>query len=183
MLLKGRGICLITSLIQNSTPTGSVSSNGLSNAEIDSLLITDTIAVSALASLCETAIDTEFETRKEAVETAKKLIELEETWTEYIENQTAKITELGNVFTRDSNIVELVAAAAGEILNLSYELKVEKTIILTEDKTLVELAYENYYENFKDDPDGAIEYLRTSNNFTDDEFFLLPKGKGVKIYV
>ena len=174
---------LITSLIQNSTPTGSVSSNGLSNAEIDSLLINDTTAVSALASLCETAIDTEFETRKEAVETAKKLIELEETWTEYIETQTAKITELGNVFTRDSNIVELVAAAAGEILNLSYELKVEKTIILTEDKTLVELAYENYYENFKDDPDGAIEYLRTSNNFTDDEFFLLPKGKGVKIYV
>lgn len=174
---------LITSLIQNSTPSGSVSSKGLNTADIDTLLINDTTAISALASLCETAIDANYETRKEAVETAKKLIELEETWTEFIETQTSKITDLAATFTRDSNIVELVAAAAGEILNLSYELKVEKTVILTEDKTLVELAYENYYDNFKDDPDGTIDYLRTSNDFTDDEFFLLPKGKEVKIYV
>ena len=174
---------LISNLITNSTPSGSVSSKGLNNLEIDTLLINDTAAVSALASLCATAIDTEFETRKEAVETAKKLIELEETWTEFIETQTSKITDLSAVFSRDSNIVELVASAAGEILNLSYELKVEKTIVLTEDKTLVEIAYENYYDNFKDDPDKTIDYLRTSNDFTDDEFFLLPKGKEVKIYV
>ncbi len=174
---------LISNLITSSTPSGAVTSKGLKNNEIDNLLINDTAAISALASLCETSIDSIYETRKEAVEAAKKLIELEETWTDFVEEQTAKITELNDVFIRDNDVVELVSAAAGEILRQSYELKVEKTLILTEDKTLVEIAYENYYDDFKADPDKTIEYLRTSNDLTDDDFFLLPKGSEVKIYV
>lgn len=174
---------LIGNLKTNSTPSGIKTVTGLKPTEIDNLLINDTSAISALAAVSENAVNTNFETRKEAVEAAKKLIELEETWTEFIEEQAAKITELNDVFIRDTGIVELVAAAAGVILKQSYELKVEKTIVLTEDKTLVEIAYENYEERFKDDPDGTVEYLRTSNNLNDDDFFLLPKGSEVKIYV
>lgn len=174
---------LINGLISNSTPVGVITSKGLKNSQIDTLLINDTMAISALASLSETVIDSDFQTRKEAVETAKKLIELEETWTNYIEEETAKITELGDVFIRNNDIVELVSAAAGVILKESYELKVEKTIVLSEDKTPVEIAYENYPDEFKENPDATIEYLLTSNDLTDEDFFLLPKGREVKIYV
>ena len=174
---------LINGLISNSTPVGVITSKGPKNSQIDTLLINDTMAISALASLSETVIDSDFQTRKEAVETAKKLIELEETWTNYIEEETAKITELGDVFIRNNDIVELVSAAAGVILKESYELKVEKTIVLSEDKTPVEIAYENYPDEFKENPDATIEYLLTSNDLTDEEFFLLPKGREVKIYV
>lgn len=174
---------LISSLISNSTPSGGITSKGLKSDDIDALLINDVAATSALASLAETIIDSQFETRKEAVEAAKKIIELEETWTTYIEEETAKITDLQDVFIRNNDIVGLVSAAAGEILKQSYELKVEKTIVLSEDKTLVEIAYENYYDDFKENPDKTIEYLRTSNELTDADFFLLPKGREVKIYV
>lgn len=173
---------LISSLITSSTPQ-SGATDGLKTTEIDVLLINDVAAVSAISSVCESAIDAIFETRKEAVEIAKNLIELEETWTEFIEQQSEKITELTDAFIRDTGIVELVSAAAGEVLKQSYELKVEKTIILSEDKTLIEIAYENYPDNFKEDPDGTIDYLRKSNDFTDDEFFLINKGREIKIYV
>ena len=174
---------LVSSLITDSKPSRVVTSKGLKNDEIDTLLINDTAAISALAALSETIIDSTFQTRKEAVEAAKKLIDLEETWTTYIESETAKINELNDVFIRNNDIVELVSAAAGEVLKQSYELKVEKTIILTEDKTLVEIAYENYPDDFKENPDGTIEYLRNTNDLTDDDFFLLPKGREIKIYV
>lgn len=72
---------------------------------------------------------------------------------------------------------------ANEILERSYKLKVEQKITLTEDKTPIQLAYKYYNEDFRNDPDGTLEYLIRTNNFTDEQFFLIPRGTEVKIYV
>lgn len=171
---------LIGSLMTAAKPTSGIE---LQKTDIDNLLINDVSAVSALAALCENSVNVNFETRKEAIEVAKGLIQLEEQWTEFIEEQISQIKDLNNTIIRDSGIVELIAATCGEILKQSYELKVEKTVVLTEDKTILELAAEHYSETFKDNPDKTIDYLIKSNGFQDDAFLLVQRGSEVKIYV
>lgn len=171
---------LVSSLMSFAHSGGS---SGPSRAQIDSLLINDTAATSALSALCENSVDANYTTREEAVETVTEIITLEEMWTDFIEEQIDAITELGDVIIRDTGITELVAAACGEILRQSWELRVEKTIILSQDKTIIELAYENYPAEFEADPDATVEYLISSNKFEGDEIFLLEKGREVKIYV
>ena len=161
-------------------PTGTTT---LQKSDIDNILINDSAASSALAAISESVVNADYTTRKEAVEVAKGLEELERTWTEFIEEQISNIDDLNNTIIRDSGINEVVSSACGEILNNSYELKVEKTIVLSEDKTLLEIALENYPEQFKENPDETLLYLRNTNNIEDEDFFLLQRGSEVKIYV
>lgn len=151
--------------------------------QVDELKLNDSIASSAIISVAETLLDTEFETRAEAVEAAKNLVEIENEWTEFVEEQESKITNLEDAYIRDGSTSDIVAAAANEILEKSYKLKVEQTIILTEDKTPIELAYEYYKTDFMENPDDTLEYLIRTNNFSDDEFFLIKRGQEIKIYV
>lgn len=172
---------LIASLIINSTPVSGDAD--LSNNDIDKLIINDATATSALAGLSQAAAEADYTTRKEATETATSLIELEDAWTNHVEEQSNKITDLSNAIIRDSGINELVASASNAILERSYELKVEKTIVLSEDKAVIDIAYEYYSEDFAQNPDNTINYLITSNNLIDEEFFLVPKGSEIKVYV
>lgn len=172
---------LISTLINNSATASSKTS--LTKNEIDNLLINDTTASMALISLAETLIETSFETRAEAVEAAKNLVNLEQTWTSFVETESGKITDLGNYYIKDDNLQSVIAAAANEILERSYRLKIERLVVLSEDKTIIDLAYEYYKEEFYADPDATIEYLITTNNLRDDEFLILPRGSEVKIYV
>lgn len=180
--LFGGWDALVASLISSSTPTNR-SSNVLTPEEIDNLMINDSTVSLALTSLAESLVETEFETRAEAVEAAKNLEELENKWTTFIEEQYSKITTLEDYYIRDGGLVDIVAATANEILERSHKLKVEKRITLSEDSAVVDLAYRYYPEAFREDPDGTINYLITSNGLKDDEFFLLKRGTEVKIYV
>ena len=146
-------------------------------------MINDSTASMAIVSVAESLIETSFETRAEAVEAAKNLEELENKWTTFIEEQYSKITTLEDYYIRDGGLSDIVAAAANEILERSHKLKVEKRIVLNEDSTIIELAYKYYNEAFRENPDDTINYLITSNGFSDDKFFLLKRGTELKIYV
>ena len=172
-----------TSLIDGLIDSSSTTKTTLTREDIDNLLINDSTASMAIVSLGESLIEKQFETRAEAVEAAKVLKDLEQEWTEFVENEIQKITSLEDVIIRDSSLTDVVDSAANEILEESYKLKVEKTIILSEDSTVVDLAYEHYPEEFKENPDETIKYLITTNDFGDDEFFLIKRGTEVKLYV
>ena len=173
---------LIQNLIQNSTPAISSSGN-LSAEEIDNLIINDSIASMAIVSVAESIIENDYETRAEAVEAAKSLKELESKWTDFVEEQYSKIGTLEDYCIRGGGVGNVVSAAANEVLERSHKLKVEKRIILSEDSSITDLAYKYYNESFRENPDETINYLTTSNGFTDDEFFLLKRGTEVKLYV
>lgn len=151
--------------------------------QIDELKLNDSIASSAIISVAESLLNVNFETRIEAVEAAKNLITLNDDWNDFVDEQQTKITELGDAYIREGNVLDIVEMCANEILERSYKLKVEQKITLTEDKTPIQLAYKYYNEDFRNDPDGTLEYLIRTNNFTDEQFFLIPRGTEVKIYV
>lgn len=172
-----------TSLISGFISSSSSNKNTLTREEIDNLMINDSSASMAIISLGESLIEKNYETRAEAVEAAKTLKELEQEWTEHIEDELDKITELENVLIRDNSLSDIVDSASSEILDRSYKLKVEKTITLSEDTTIIDVAFDNYYDDFVENPDDTIDYLIRTNWFSDDNFFLLKRGTEVKLYV
>ncbi len=175
---------LISSLKTNtfhSSSTGGAAS--LTPEAIDELKLNDMIANSAIVSVAEALLNTEFETRSEAVEGAEKLIELNDDWNNFVNEQQTKITELEDAYIRDGNVDDIVSKSANEIIERSYKLKVEQKIILTESETPIQLAYKYYNEDFRNNPDKTVEYLIRTNKFSDEEFFLIPRGTEVKIYV
>ncbi len=155
----------------------------LTPAQINDLAIADTVITSIISAAAQSAPEQEFLTRKEAMDAAVSLIELDETRAEFISEQEAKIDDLKNKYICDSGISELVNMAASAIIEKSFNLKIEKTIILPEDEAVINLAYKYYKEDFEENPEETINYLITSNNFTDEEFFLIKRGTKLKIYV
>ena len=155
----------------------------LSAEQIDELKINDTTAQAIITSMAQSITQTEYTTRKEAIVAINDFAALADDWNEYVEDEYKKIDDLADAFIRDSGINEVVLAAINAVIEKSYELKVEKTLILTEDESVVNIAYKNYSNDFAIDPEGAIEYLISSNGWGDDMFYLLPKGTEVKIYV
>lgn len=155
----------------------------LNKKEIDNLIINDAMASMSIISFGQSLAEKNFETRLEAVEAAKTLKELEEVWTEFIEDELQKAETLENAVIRNNNLNDFVNAAASSILERSYKLKIEQTIILEESASVIDLAYRYYPDDFEKDPDKTVNYLITTNNFVDDEFFYLEKGTEFKIYV
>jgi len=165
------------------TETKSSISDALRQSEIDNLILNDAMAKSALAALAETLVVNNYDTRKEATDAAQSLIAIDSDWNAYVDEQAGRIDDLKKAYIRDSNSTDLTAAAVGEILQQSYSLKIEKTIVLSEDTTILELAAEHYADEFKENPDETVAYLLKTNGFGDDEFFMLERGQSVKFYV
>jgi len=155
----------------------------LTTEQLDTLKINDTTAQAVIAAMAQNITQTEYTTRKEAVSAVNDFFELADDWNNYLENEYQKIDNLSDAFDRDSGINEVVLTAINAVIEKSYELKVEKTLILTEDESTVNIAYNNYPAEFAIDPEGAIEYLINSNGWGGDMFYLLPKGTEVKLYV
>lgn len=154
-----------------------------SSEQNDELRLNDSIASSAIASVAESLINTDFETRADAVEAAKNLVDLSDSWNDFADEQTSKITELDDAYIRDDSVSEIVSTVANEIIEKSSSLKVEQIITLAEDKTPIELAWEYYKDDFRKNPDSTLDYLIRTNKLKDEEFFLIPRGREVKIYV
>ena len=149
----------------------------------DELILNDSIASSVIASAAEGLLDYDFSTRDEAVEAVKNLENLCDDWFDFADDISLKITDLNDAYVRSDDVKDIVSKVANDILDRLFKLKVEQKIILTEDTTPLELAYKYYNEDFRNDPDGTLEYLIQTNKLVDEEFFLIPRGREIKIYV
>lgn len=152
-------------------------------SDIDKLVINKSVGGMALLAEAETAADKAFTTRKEAVEAASNLKENFENWNDFVENELENITDLADAPIDDGGMRDVINKTANAIIEESFDLKIEKRIILTESTTPFELAYKYYAEDFATDPDGTVDYLIKTNDLADDEFFMLEVGRAVKIYV
>ena len=152
-------------------------------SDIDKLVIDKSFGDMAILADSDTIADKDFSTRKDAIDAALDLKETFENWNDYVEDELGNITDLGDLPLDNGEIRSVVNQVVNSIIERSFDLKIEKRIILTESTTPWELAYKYYPEDFEERPDDTVDYLIQSNNLTDDEFFLLERGKAVKIYV
>lgn len=144
----------------------------------------DLFLKSTIMTGCDVINSSDFELRKDAVLAAENIQEINDN---YIV-QSQDIEEIINKNLEDTIITEvdtteIVNQTIGSIIDKSDDLKVEKTLFLKEHSNPLMVAFENYPDMFKSDPEAAIDYVNRTNNLSGDEFFFLEKGRKIVIYV
>lgn len=144
--------------------------------------IADSMISSCITGISRAATNYEFDTRKDAVNVAVALIDLDTKRNKFISQESDIVTDLSDKIVADTGVSELVCSAAASIIEKSFSLKIEKIIELSQDESTVDLAYRYYKDEF-DNFEDAVEYLITTNEFDDEEFYLAKRGTKLKIYV
>lgn len=122
-------------------------------------------------------LNTEFDTKTEALSAAEGLIaELDKTVAWRDDNYAAlEEIDTGGSYQK---LQESVSLAAGFLVELSFSLKQERRVVLDRARTIVDLAAELYGE-----VDGKLDFLINSNSLTGSEILELPRGREIVYYV
>ena len=122
-------------------------------------------------------VNNQFDTRAEALNAADEILSQFEAYLAWLD---ANAAALGIVDTGEAYqaLLNAVALTAGFLVEISFTLKVERSIILDRNRTIVDLAGELYGE-----VDPVLDFLITSNNLTGSEIKELPAGKRIVYYV
>ena len=154
--------------------------------------ITNKLFVEAYSTgIVLSAVNNEFETKEEALVVAEILLQQLDnitTWNDLqiealgIENPTAEtINQLVNVVDTGESyqkLQEAVSLTTGYLVQISFSLKQERSIILDRNRTIIDLCFEIYGSI-----DDKLDYLINTNNLSGSEILELPKNKEVLYYV
>ena len=122
-------------------------------------------------------VNNEFLTRTEALAAAEVILN------QFTDIQTwrdANYESLGEIDTGSAyqQLQEAVAITAGFLVQISFSLKQERSIVLTRNRTIVDLAAELYGSI-----DDQLDFLINSNDLTGSDILELPKGRTIVYYV
>ena len=123
------------------------------------------------------AVNNEFVTKNNALETADLILSQMDEVTNWSdgERETLNIIDTGESYQQ---LQEAVALTAGFLVEISFSLKQERSIILDKDRTIIDLVGELYGK-----VDEELDFFINSNNLSGSEILELPKGKEVLYYV
>ena len=134
-------------------------------------------ALGLMAGLAECTLTGTITTRTEAVQAIEIIQDSIIDALEAIE----QIEAASDTYTTPSEVLAIIrviiAQTISMLLERSFDLKIERQIILDSDRTPLDLVYELYgdLENL----DDFIDY----NRLNGDEIFMIPRGRGVIYYV
>ena len=121
-------------------------------------------------------VNNQFETKTEALSAAEEILNLADTVTVW---RDANYESLGLIDTGSAyqQFQEAVALTAGFLVDISFSLKQERSIILTHDRTIIDVVAELYGT-----VDERLDFFIASNDLTGAEILELPKGKEVRYF-
>jgi hypothetical protein len=130
---------------------------------------------SAMAAECESVLNADFQTRKEAIEISEIILNKFDEVKLWLDTN---ITSLGVVDTGESydTLLNVISLATAYLIDLSFDLPAEKILILGEERNIVELVSQLYGDL------EQLDFFITTNNLNVDEIEILPQGKQVVYY-
>ncbi len=135
-------------------------------------------------AISETLMNSDFKTRGEALVYANVLLELHEVNKAFMETEEAKFQagslELliyGNS-EQTRQLEYIVQVTAAKLADVAFGLAQERSIILSRDRTIIDLAF----ELFGSIDDVYLDALIDINNLEGDEIDLMPEGKEITYY-
>jgi len=144
----------------------------------------DLSASSQLSGMVLSSINSTFDTRTKAVEAAETLLNQFDDLTDWrddnFKNLLGTSTAGSEIDTGDSYQIlqDLVAEAAGFLIQLSFELVSERRIILTCERSLHDVVAEYYGTT-----DDKFDFFINTNNLSGTEIINIPAGKEIVIFV
>lgn len=122
-------------------------------------------------------VNTQFVTKTDALLSAEIILDQLSDVTDWRDDN---FEALGEIDTGGSyqQLQEAVALAAGFLVEISFSLKQERSIVLDRSRTIIDLAAELYGS-----VDDQLDFLIKTNNLSGSEILELPKGREVVYYV
>jgi hypothetical protein len=135
--------------------------------------------VNSVIYATESALNAEYEIRSEAVNAAISIMDLFYTVGAWIDDNidTLQIIDTGGAYQQ---MLNAVSVAAGYLVEFSFSLKQERSIVLTRAHTFIDLIALLYGPN---NIDENIDFFINSNNLTGSEILELPAGRTIKYYI
>ena len=122
-------------------------------------------------------VNNQFTIKTEALNAAETLLNQLDSVVEWRDDNYQSLGEIdtGGAYQK---LQEAVAIAAGFLVEISFSLKQERSIVLDRDRTIIDLVAELYGTI-----DDELEFFISSNDLTGSEILELPKGREIVYYV
>lgn len=126
-----------------------------------------------------------FVTRSEAIQSAVYVVESFTSAQEFLDNeqQTSEASPIQARFSVSPDttqlLTEIIKKTAGNLINLSFRLKQERQIKLQNDNTFINLCFDLYGSTKL----NVIDFFLATNDLTEDDFIIIPRGKIIRYYV
>ena len=122
-------------------------------------------------------VNNQFATRTEAISAAEFILNEMDALTVWRDAniQLLDIIDTGEAYQQ---LQESVAITAGFLVEISFTLKQERSIVLDRARTIIDLSAEIYGSI-----DDQLDFLIESNNLSGSEILELPKGREIVFYI
>lgn len=129
-----------------------------------------------LVSAAEALISVRYETKTQAVLAAEELLNLLDAVVDWRDSNfnSLEIIDSGETYQK---VLEVVSLAAGYLVDQSFDLKQERSVVLDRNRTIVDLVAELY-----GDIDQSLDFFINSNKLTGSEILEIPRGRQVVYY-
>ena len=157
--------------------TGTIRVPGLDSENANSFQTDDLFASTNVTGIIVSVVNTQFETKTEALNAAEALLDISEQLTAW---RDANYNSLGQIDTGGAyqQYEQAVSLAAGFLVQISFSLKQERRITLDRNRTIIDLAAELYGE-----VDAQLDFLIRSNDLTGSEILELPAGREIVYFI
>lgn len=163
---------LIEGLFEKETYTIGIKNNAENDFKTD-----DLISSASISAVCLAVTNADFVVASEALKAAEQVLDLFDQYTEWRDRnlQSLNILERGDSYYW---LQKIVTSTAANLVLVSINLKRERWVTLDRARSPVDLCGQYY-----DDVEDSLDLLITSNNLTGREFFEIPAGREIVIYV
>lgn len=150
---------------------------GLDDTPNNTFHTADLFASTYISGMVLSVVNNEFQTRPGALEAAEVLLATLEDVTAWRDDNYASLEEsdTGGIYQQ---IQESVALAAGFLVDISFTLKQERSLVLTRNRTPVDLCAELYGQ-----VDEVLQFFIDSNGLSWQEHLEIQEGRRVVYYI
>lgn len=159
------------------TGDGAVVSPSLDSSSSNDFHTNDLYVSTYVTGSVVSVLNNQFATKTEALQAAELILQQ---LTDVTNWRDDNFESLGEIDTGASyqKLQEAVALTAGFLVEISFSLKQERRIVLTRNRTIIDLAAELYGS-----VDDQLDFLISSNNLSGSEILEVPKGREIVFYV
>ena len=163
---------LLTSLTSQLTYTPSADAQSANSFRND-----DLFAANMIAGAITSVLNNEFQVKSEAIAAAEDILAMCEEWVAWRDLNLVSLSEIdtGEMYQTVSRACSI---AAGFLVEISFSLKQERSLVLVRARTLIDLEAELYGTI-----DSNLDFLITTNNLVGEEILEVPAGRTIKFYV
>lgn len=147
--------------------------NGSSNEFHTKDLYASTYITGSVVSV----VNNQFITKTDAIAAAEDILTQFNDVVDWRDDNFRSLDEI-DIGTSYQQLQEAVALTAGFLVEISFNLKQERRIVLDRNRTIIDLVAELYGS-----VDDQLDFLISSNLLTGDEILELPKGREIVYYV